>query len=189
MLIRLTNSSQRYKFGNVTEYSKHTIQLSQEDEEPLDRRSGRSRDKFEERTKRKNADEWKYNDASSSSESEEERERPPPSKRVGARARATVQKKTLPKRRSQYSSEESSDADSDADKRRVVSRRANTTVSYKEDSEDEKTGSDELLDVDQAEPVEPIIEEKCETIEKVLGQRRGKKGGQLKNTNLIGAFY
>ncbi|KAF7287502.1 hypothetical protein GWI33_001462 [Rhynchophorus ferrugineus] len=149
----------------------------EEDDEPLDsRRSGRSREKFDERSKRKNTDEWKYNDASSSSESEEERERPPPSKRVGARARATVQKKKLPKRRSQYTSEESSDAESEGDKRRVVSRRANTTVSYKEESEDEKTGSDELLDVDQAEPAEPVIEEKCETIEKVLGQRRGKKG-------------
>lgn len=57
-----------------------------------------------------------------------------------------------------------------------MSRRTATNVSYKEASEDEKTDSEDLVDVDQGEPIEPVVEEKCETIEKILGQRRGKKG-------------
>lgn len=76
-----------------------------------------------------------------------------------------------------FSSEESS-ADTDDDKRRAASRRTTaTSVSYKEASDDEKTGSDDLLEVDYTEPVEAVPEEKVETIEKILGQRRGKKGG------------
>ncbi|XP_030756213.1 chromodomain-helicase-DNA-binding protein 1 [Sitophilus oryzae] len=147
----------------------------EEDEEHIDlRRSGRTRDRLEEQNKQKKTrDEWKYNDASSSSESEEEIERPPPSKRVGARSRAQIQKKNPPRRRKQYSSDESTD-DSGDDKRRIASRRTNATVSYKEDSE-EKTDSEDLLEV-EAEPAEPVPEDKSETIEKVLGQRRGKKG-------------
>lgn len=50
-------------------------------------------------------------------------------------------------------------------------------VSYKEASEDEKTDSSDLLEVEGAEP-EPLPEEdKSETIERVLSHRRGKKGG------------
>ncbi|CAG9759544.1 unnamed protein product [Ceutorhynchus assimilis] len=148
-----------------------------DDDEPV-RRSGRSRREPErlenENNSRKKSDHWKYNDASSSSESDEERERPPPSKRVGARARATVQKKKPVRRRHRYSSDESTDYSED-ERRRIVARRAAATVSYKEDSED-KTDSEDLLDVDPNEPVEPVIEEKCETIERVIAQRRGKKG-------------
>ncbi|KAG5873587.1 hypothetical protein JTB14_032888 [Gonioctena quinquepunctata] len=119
--------------------------------------------------------EWKYNDASSS-ESEEERERPPPSKRVGAKSRATVvKKKPMKKSRNKYSSEdESSEEDSAEERRKTVSRRKAATFSYKEDS-DEKTDSEDLLEVEN-EPVEPVPEEKCETIEKILASRRGKKG-------------
>lgn len=154
--------------------------MLQYDDEPEVRRSGRSRrepERLEDKSKLRNKrDEWKYNDASSSSESDDERERPPPSKRVGARARATALKKKPVRKRNRYSSDESTDGDSDEEKRRIVSRRAAAAVSYKEDSE-EKTDSEDLLDVDQNEPVEPVIEEKCETIERVLGQRRGKKLG------------
>lgn len=79
--------------------------------------------------------------------------------------------------KSRYSSDDSS-VDSDEDNRRAASRRsAAATVSYKEDSE-EKTDSDDLLEVEQTEVAEPVPEEKCETIERVLGQRTGKKGGR-----------
>lgn len=75
------------------------------------------------------------------------------------------------------SDEDSSEGYSEEDNRRAISRRAATTVSYKEDSED-KTDSEDLLEVEApTEPVE-LDEEKCETIEKVLAQRRGWKGGK-----------
>ncbi|XP_050519198.1 chromodomain-helicase-DNA-binding protein 1 [Diabrotica virgifera virgifera] len=125
----------------------------------------------------KSAEDWKYNDASSSESEPEVKERPPPSKRVGARARTTVIKKKKSKKRSQYSSEDEETSDeSDEDSRRAVSRRKATTVSYKEESEDEKTDSEDLLEVDNNEPVEPVPEEKCETIERILATRRGKIG-------------
>lgn len=77
------------------------------------------------------------------------------------------------------SEDDTSDGYSEEDNRRAISRRAVTaTVSYKEDSE-EKTDSEDLLEVDnKPDPVELAIEEKCETIEKVLAQRRGRKGGK-----------
>lgn len=66
--------------------------------------------------------------------------------------------------------------ESDDDKRRAASRRTTaTSVSYKESSE-EKTDSEDLVEVDYGEPTEAVPEEKCETIERILGQRRGKKG-------------
>ncbi|XP_066248842.1 chromodomain-helicase-DNA-binding protein 1 isoform X1 [Euwallacea similis] len=158
--------------------SSNHFQSEADECEPAIRRSARSRrepERLEDKSTFKKRDEWKYNDASSSSESEGERERPIPSKRVGARLRPTVQKKK-PVRKSRYSSDESSDGYSDGGKRpRTISRRIAATVSYKEESE-EKTDSEDLLDVDQAESTEPVIEEKCETIERVLGQRRGRKG-------------
>ncbi|XP_050313166.1 chromodomain-helicase-DNA-binding protein 1 [Anthonomus grandis grandis] len=161
-----------------------------ENEEPI-RRSGRSRrepERLEDVSGIKaNNDEWKYNDASSSSESDVERERPPPSKRVGTRTRTAVHQKKRPSRkpRSRYSSDESTEGDSDDDRRRVVSRRNAATVSYKEDSE-EKTDSEDLIDVDQSQETESVIEEKCETIERVLGQRRGKKGA---TGNITTCYY
>ncbi|KAJ8926869.1 hypothetical protein NQ314_020720 [Rhamnusium bicolor] len=94
--------------------------------------------------KTKKGDDWKYNDASSSESDNEERERPPPSKRT----------------KSNYSSEdETSDEDSDEESRRAVSRRTAATVSYKEDSED-KTDSEDLVEVENAEPIESVPEEK-----------------------------
>ncbi|KAJ8923662.1 hypothetical protein NQ315_010242 [Exocentrus adspersus] len=147
------------------------------------RRSARSRKEPErlqnrDSEKSKKSDEWKYNDASSSESDDEMREKPPPSKRVGARSHAIAAKKRPPKKtRNKYSSEdETSDDDTDEDSRRAVSRRTAATVSYKEDSEEEKTDSEDLLEVDNSEPVEVVPEEKCETIEKILAQRRGKKG-------------
>lgn len=85
--------------------------------------------------------------------------------------------KKVKKTKSGYSSEDSS-VDSDEEHRRTTSKRtAGAAVSYKEQSEDDKTDSEDLLEVEYAEPVEPIPEEKCETIEKIIAQRRGKKGG------------
>lgn len=124
------------------------------------------------RKKRKKSDDWKYNDDDSSSESEEDEDReiPPPSKRVGTK-RKPVKRST----KTQFSSEDSS-VESDEDKRRLATRRSATSVSYKESSE-EKTDSEDLVEVDYGEEAEADAEEKCDVIEKVLAQRRGKKGG------------
>nr|XP_023015060.1 chromodomain-helicase-DNA-binding protein 1 isoform X2 [Leptinotarsa decemlineata] len=190
------DSSQFTNFSNNTEQSSpeqqhDTSKESDKSAESLEiRRSVRSRKEPErlqsrdsdkitsEKTSSNKNEEWKYNDASSSESEEEERERPPPSKRVGARSRATaVKKKPVKKSRNKYSSEdETSEEESDDERRRKAgSRRKATTFSYKEDS-DEKTDSEDLLEVDTTEVVEPVPEEKCETIEKILAQRRGKKG-------------
>ncbi|XP_022915044.1 chromodomain-helicase-DNA-binding protein 1 [Onthophagus taurus] len=143
------------------------------------RRSGRSKKSRTsssegEKSKRK-SDEWKYNDDSYLESDEEQQERPPPSKRLGSK-RAPPPKRKPVKKAAHYSSDDSS-VESDGDNRRAVSRRtATTSVSYKEASEDDKTDSEDLLEVDAAEQVEPVAEDKSETIEKILGQRKGKKG-------------
>lgn len=149
-------------------------------------RSKRGRQRLQSRDSDKNisdktsnkSDDWKYNDASSSGSEEEEREKPPPSKRVGARTRV-MRKKQIKKTRSKYSSEdETSEGYSEEESRRALSRRTAGTVSYKEASEDEKTDSEDLVEVESNEATEVVPEEKCETIEKVLSQRRGKPGGK-----------
>lgn len=103
-----------------------------------------------------------------------------PSKRLNSVRRDTrrpppPQKST--KKRSSYSSDESSLDTDDDEKKRVASRRsAAATVSYKEASEDEKTDSEDLVEVEYMETEVPAETEKCETIEKILAQRRGKIG-------------
>lgn len=81
-------------------------------------------------------------------------------------------------KRHSYTSEESSD-DSDDDRRRQVTRRTTTrtaAVSYKEASDDDKTDSEDLVEVEYNEPEVPVETEKCETIERILAERQGKKG-------------
>lgn len=71
--------------------------------------------------------------------------------------------------------------------RRHNSRRANT-VSYKEDS-DEKTDSDDVLEVDNNETQDGATEAPetpTETIEKVIAQRRGKPGGKINKYTAVG---
>ncbi|XP_065165028.1 chromodomain-helicase-DNA-binding protein 1 isoform X1 [Atheta coriaria] len=125
-------------------------------------------------TRRKSSEkseDFKYNDASSSdSNSESYQERPPPSKPVGKRQ---PPKKKPPPKRSKYTSESSEDEEDDS--RRKATRRTAATVSYKEESED-NTDSEDLLEVDNSAPVEPVPEDKSETIERVLSRRIGKKG-------------
>lgn len=60
---------------------------------------------------------------------------------------------------------------------RTATRRTGAAVSYKEAS-DEQTDSSDLCGDAEAEP-EPEPEDHSETIERVLGHRRGKKGGKL----------
>lgn len=100
---------------------------------------------------------------------------PPVKQKAPVRSRSTRAKKPkATKRSAKYTSDEESD--SDDDNKRFASRRAAaTSVSYKEASEDDKTDSEDLLEVEYEEPV---IDEtdKSETIEKIVAMRIGRKG-------------
>lgn len=151
------------------EDNKHDIKIEDESEDELIvRRSSRART---EKVKTRRF----QDDDGSSSDSEDEREAPPPSKKLGARKASRLLRKPpqTKQRRNRYTSDDSS-LDSDEESNRITSRRKAATVSYKEDSEDQ-TDSDDYLEAPE-EPAEPVIEEKVETIEKILGLRLGKKG-------------
>jgi len=51
-------------------------------------------------------------------------------------------------------------------------------VSYKEDSDEDKTGSEDIVEVEWNEAETPVEADNAETIEKVIAYRRGKKGGK-----------
>lgn len=59
---------------------------------------------------------------------------------------------------------------------RIASRRRTNAVSYKEASEDEPTDSEDLVEIDHEEETLQEEEDKSETIERVIGKRKGKKG-------------
>ncbi|XP_055908195.1 chromodomain-helicase-DNA-binding protein 1 [Eupeodes corollae] len=80
------------------------------------------------------------------------------------------------KRKNHYSTDDSED-----DAKRSGTRRAAAAVSYKEASEDEKTDSEDLLEVEYGDDTISALEanveeEKCETIERIVARRIGKKG-------------
>ncbi|XP_076276684.1 chromodomain-helicase-DNA-binding protein 1 isoform X4 [Lasioglossum baleicum] len=115
-----------------------------------------------------------WNSESSDSESDDlESRRPPPSKSLNRRAAQKAKEKARVRKKRISESSENSSFDSD-DNRRQVSRRTGTAVSYKEESE-ERTDSEDLVEVEEGSTVtaEP---DNAETIERILGQRLGKKG-------------
>ncbi|XP_053961263.1 chromodomain-helicase-DNA-binding protein 1 [Anastrepha ludens] len=79
-------------------------------------------------------------------------------------------------KKASYSSDESDDGEEDS--KRFGTRRTAAAVSYKEASEDEKTDSEDLLEVeyDESQAAAAEEEEKCETIERILAKRQGRKG-------------
>ncbi|XP_055685327.1 chromodomain-helicase-DNA-binding protein 1 [Lutzomyia longipalpis] len=119
------------------------------------------------RPKKKN-NRWHSGTSESGSESEED---------VTPR-RPAVSKKRPVKKRTKNANYSSDYTDSDEERKRGGSRRAaTTTVSYKEASDDEKTGSEDLIDVDYDESLPADAEEnKSETIERIIGRREGRKG-------------
>ncbi|XP_043280167.1 chromodomain-helicase-DNA-binding protein 1 isoform X2 [Venturia canescens] len=157
------------------------------------RRSGRSRKEPErlaappeinsdgrKKFKKKNSQN-SWNSGSSDSESDDLDSKrappPPPSKSINRRAAQKIKENSRARKKRVSESSENSSFDSD-DNRRQITRRAGTTVSYKEQS-DEGTDSEDLVEVDEAaaaaaaEPTEP---DNAETIERIIAQRRGKKG-------------
>uniref|UniRef100_A0A182SSR7 DNA helicase n=1 Tax=Anopheles maculatus TaxID=74869 RepID=A0A182SSR7_9DIPT len=117
--------------------------------------------------------------------------RKPPSSTGGGAAAAAGKKRTAggatnakskaakKKKPNAYSSDEGSNSEEER-KRSAATRRKNNTVSYKEESGDEPTDSDDLLEVDQeAEEAAAALaaeEEKAETIERIIGKRKGRRG-------------
>ncbi|XP_053972660.1 chromodomain-helicase-DNA-binding protein 1 isoform X3 [Hylaeus volcanicus] len=115
-----------------------------------------------------------WNSDSSDSESDDiDSRRPPPSKSLNRRAAQKAKEKARARKKRISESSENSSFDSD-DNRRQVSRRTGTAVSYKEESE-ERTDSEDLVEVEEGSNTntEP---DNAETIERILGQRLGKKG-------------
>lgn len=95
--------------------------------------------------------------------------RKPPAKKAPA--------KPKPKKNN-YSSDDSFGGQNSGKQKRVVTSRRGKTVSYKEASEDEQTGSEDLVDIDVNEESRQVTPEddNTETIERILGRRMGKKG-------------
>ncbi|XP_012264191.2 chromodomain-helicase-DNA-binding protein 1 isoform X1 [Athalia rosae] len=150
------------------------------------RRSGRSRKEPERLTTQRESDsdgrrktpkkstQNSWNSDSSESESDEAaKRRPPPSKSINRRAAQKVKENTRTRHKRVSESSENSSFDSD-DNRRQVTRRSGTAVSYKEQSE-EGTDSEDIVEVDEATAT-PLEPDNAETIERILAQRRGKKG-------------
>lgn len=112
---------------------------------------------------------WKDTSESESEEdSEESSARPvrkPPAKKPAPK----------PKTKKNYSSDDS--VQDGKKQKRIAASRRGKTVSYKEASEDEQTGSEDLVDIDINEESRPITpDDNTETIERIVGKRIGKKG-------------
>ncbi|XP_066591256.1 chromodomain-helicase-DNA-binding protein 1 isoform X2 [Prorops nasuta] len=169
---------------------KHKNDSSREWEENPDmygiRRSGRSRKEPErlapqresdsdsrKKLKKKSSHNSWHSESSESESDDAEGSRPPPSKSLNRRAAQKAKEKSRLRKKHVSESSENSSFDSD-DNRRQVTRRTGTAVSYKEES-DERTDSEDLVEVDEATnaPTEP---DNAETIERILAQRKGKKG-------------
>uniref|UniRef100_A0A1I8MBI8 Chromodomain-helicase-DNA-binding protein 1 n=1 Tax=Musca domestica TaxID=7370 RepID=A0A1I8MBI8_MUSDO len=119
--------------------------------------------------KKKKKQNWN-SDESDESDEDSEDSAPP------ARRKPPAKQNKQPRRNRKSASTE----DSGEDSKRCGTRRAAAAVSYKEDSD--KTDPDDLLEVEydesQAEAAALAAEEdeKCETIERVLYKRQGRKG-------------
>uniref|UniRef100_A0A6B2E7W5 Chromodomain-helicase-DNA-binding protein 1 n=1 Tax=Phlebotomus kandelakii TaxID=1109342 RepID=A0A6B2E7W5_9DIPT len=160
--------------GNREDYQNSEKSSPDDDEDYKYRRKPPPRKKAparaQSRPKKKN-NRWHSGTSDSPTESEEDAT---PYRRTAV---SSNKKRSVKKRvKNNYSSDAYSD--SDDEKKRGGSRRAaTTTVSYKEASDDEKTGSEDLIDVDYDESP-PADEEanKAETIERIIGRREGRKG-------------
>uniref|UniRef100_W8AZH4 Chromodomain-helicase-DNA-binding protein 1 n=1 Tax=Ceratitis capitata TaxID=7213 RepID=W8AZH4_CERCA len=94
------------------------------------------------------------------------------------RRKANTKAGKATQRRVKKSSNSSDESDDGEDSKRFGTRRAAAAVSYKEASEDDKTDSEDLLEVeyDESQAAAAEEEEKCETIERILAKRQGRKG-------------
>ncbi|XP_054000742.1 chromodomain-helicase-DNA-binding protein 1 isoform X2 [Hylaeus anthracinus] len=170
--VRLKNESSREWDENPDIYGIRRSGRSRKEPERL--ATQRESDSDSRKIFKKKSSHNSWNSDSSDSESDDiDSRRPPPSKSLNRRAAQKAKEKARARKKRISESSENSSFDSD-DNRRQVSRRTGTAVSYKEESE-ERTDSEDLVEVEEgsntnAEP------DNAETIERILGQRLGKKG-------------
>ncbi|XP_031638255.1 chromodomain-helicase-DNA-binding protein 1 isoform X2 [Contarinia nasturtii] len=137
--------------------------------------------------RRKKWDETSDEESASMEPSNSEDEQYSDHNRRPRRQVAVATKKQQAKRKAARKKNYSSDSDSDDDPKRSATRRAAAAVSYKEASEDEKTDSEDLIDVDYDESSVLATQEesdKSETIERVIQRRKGKRGDTGNKTTI-----
>ncbi|XP_012175740.2 chromodomain-helicase-DNA-binding protein 1 isoform X2 [Bombus terrestris] len=170
--VRLKNESSREWDENPDIYGIRRSSRSRKEPERLATQRESDSDSRKKFKKKGSHNSW--NSDSSDSESDDvESRRPPPSKSLNRRAVQKAKEKARTRKKRISESSENSSFDSD-DNRRQVTRRTGTAISYKEESE-ERTDSEDLVEVEEGSTAnaEP---DNAETIERILGQRVGKKG-------------
>ncbi|EDW12292.2 chromodomain-helicase-DNA-binding protein 1 isoform X2 [Drosophila mojavensis] len=132
--------------------------------------------------KKKKTQTWDSDESDGSNDAESD-EAPFATQKRKCNARSGGNKQSQPQQaRRRVKSFSSEDSDDDDASKRCATRRTAAAVSYKEASEDEATDSEDLLEFEYdesqaaANAAAAEEEEKCETIERILAKRDGKKG-------------
>ncbi|BFF94261.1 chromodomain-helicase-DNA-binding protein 1 [Drosophila madeirensis] len=118
-------------------------------------------------------------DESDDSDDESSAHKRKPTPATTSRSKSVPQQQPQRRRVKSFSSEDSDDDDAS---KRCATRRTGAAVSYKEASEDEATDSEDLLECEYdetqaaASAAAAVEDEKCETIERILAQRMGRRG-------------
>ncbi|OAD56154.1 Chromodomain-helicase-DNA-binding protein 1 [Eufriesea mexicana] len=170
--VRLKNESSREWDENPDIYGIRRSGRSRKEPERLATQRESDSDSRKKFKKKGSHNSWNSESSDSESDDDESR-RPPPSKSLNRRAAQKAKEKARVRKKHISESSDNSSFDSD-DNRRQVTRRTGTAISYKEESE-ERTDSEDLVEVDEGSTAnaEP---DNAETIERILGQRSGKKG-------------
>lgn len=123
---------------------------------------------------------WKDTSEEDDDSEEEDSDAPAPKRVKKAPVRKATSNNKRHKKKS-YSSDDSTQ--DDRQQRNIAARRGKQAVSYKEASEDDRTGSEDLIDMEYNEEMLAIDaaainpeDDNTETIEKIVGKRIGKKG-------------
>ncbi|XP_032571740.1 chromodomain-helicase-DNA-binding protein 1 isoform X1 [Drosophila sechellia] len=122
---------------------------------------------------------WDSDESDESEDSDDEVSTAQKRKPATTTSRSKLTQQQQRRRVKPFSSEDSDDDDAS---KRCATRRKGAAVSYKEASEDEATDSEDLLEFEYDESQVATTaaaaeeEEKCETIERILAQRAGKRG-------------
>ncbi|XP_070132816.1 chromodomain-helicase-DNA-binding protein 1 isoform X1 [Drosophila bipectinata] len=170
--------------AKVSSTSSSSSEDDEEDYRPKRTRQARKPPTAADKTRRppapkKKKKTWDSDESDESEESDEDTSATSKRKPAAASARNKAAQQQQRRRIKSFSSEDSDDDDAS---KRCATRRTAAAVSYKEASEDEATDSEDLLDFEYDESQAAASaaaaeeEEKCETIERILAQRMGKKG-------------
>ncbi|XP_060646397.1 chromodomain-helicase-DNA-binding protein 1 isoform X2 [Drosophila nasuta] len=130
--------------------------------------------------KKKKKQNWDSDESDESDDADSD-EAPFAGQKRKCNARSGGSKQSQQQQRRRVKSFSSEDSDDDDPSKRCATRRTAAAVSYKEASEDEATDSEDLLELEYdetqvaANAAAAEEEEKCETIERILAQRVGKK--------------